>query len=149
MVLGVLRVGGLKSYLSNRNQKCSVNGNLSSQRSLLCGIPQGTILRPLLFLIYINDLPNCLRHSQARMYANDSHLTFASNHVDDIEFHLNEDLANVSKWLICNRLTLNQSKTEFLLIGSRQRLNTFQSAPTLAINDEPIKQVSQISWCAH
>lgn len=75
------------------------------------------------------------------MYADDTHLTFASDNVDDIESHLNEDLANVTKWLISNRLTLNQSKTEFMLIGSRQRLNTFQSVPNLAINGKLVKQV--------
>ena len=133
-----------KSYLNNRNQKCFVNGQLSGSRSLLCGIPQGTILGPLLFLIYINDLPNCLVHSRPRMYADDTHLTFASNNLDDIEYHLNLDLAKVNKWLIANRLTLNQSKTEFMLIGARQRLCTLQSAPCLAIDNVPIKQVSQI-----
>ena len=91
------------------------------------GIPQGTILGPLLFLLYINDLPNCLEHSQARMYADDTNLTFASNNIDDINYHLNHDLANVNKWLIANRLTLNQSKTEFMLIDSRQRIATFRS----------------------
>ena len=83
---------------------------------LFCGIPQGTILGPLLFLLYINDLPNRLEHSQARMYADDNNLTFASNNIEDINYYLNQDLANVNKWLIANRLTLNQSKTEFMLI---------------------------------
>ena len=58
------------------------------------------------------------------MYADDTHLTFASNNMKDIEFYLNQDLANVNQWLIANKLTLNQSKTEFMLIGSRQRLRT-------------------------
>ena len=66
-----------KSYLSERNQKCFLNGSLSSNRMLSCGTPQGTILGPLLFLLYINDLPNCLMHSQPRMYADDTHLTLA------------------------------------------------------------------------
>ena len=131
-----------KSYLSDRNQKCFVNGFLSPNRSLSCGIPQGTILGPLLFLIYINDLPNCLEHSQARMYADDTHLTLASNNVRDINQNLNQDLVNVSEWLIANKLTLNQSKTEFMLIGSRQRLCTLSPLPSLEIDGIPVNQVS-------
>ena len=64
-----------KSYLNNRNQKCFVNGYLSQNRSLACGIPQGTILGPLLFILYINDLPNCLSYTQPRMYADDTNLS--------------------------------------------------------------------------
>ena len=89
-----------KSYLSELNQKCFLNGSLSINRVLSCGIPQGTILGPLLFLsLYINDLPNCLLHSQPRMYADDTHFTLAGNSVDSIELNLNEDLASVSEWL--------------------------------------------------
>ena len=95
-----------KSYLSDRTQKCYVNGHLSNNRTLLCGIPQGTILGPLLFLLYINDLPNCIEHSQARMYADDTNLTFASNNIDHKNYHLNHDLANVSKCLIAPKLNL-------------------------------------------
>ena len=99
---------------------------MSTNRLLRCGVPQGTILGPLLFLIYINNLPNCLSHSRARMYADDTHLTYASNDIDYIDHHFNEDLAKVSEWLVANRLTLTQSKTEFMLIGSRQRIRGFQ-----------------------
>ena len=150
----------LRSYLNERNQKCFVNGHFSSNRLLQCGVPQGTILGPLLFLIYINDLPNCLIHSRARMFADDTNLTYASNNIHEINHNLNEDLANVSEWLSANKLTLNQTKTEFMLIGSRQRINTFQSTPLLVINNVPVKQVSHtkslgvhidenLSWNVH
>ena len=118
-----------------------MNNHLSDFCTLLCGIPQGTILGPLLFLIYINDLPNCLKYSKPRMYADNTHLTFASNNVEDMNLYLNQDLTKVNEWLVANKLTLNQSKTEFMLIGSRQRLSTFISAPSLAIEGVPIKQV--------
>ena len=73
-------------------QKCFVNGSLSDSQPLTCGIPQGTILGPLLFLLYINDLPNCLANAHPRMYADDTHLTFASNDVAHLEENMNDDL---------------------------------------------------------
>ena len=77
------------SYLNNRTQKCVVNGSLSKVCSLGCGVPQGTILGPLLFLIYINDLPNCLSFCQPRMYADDTHITYASADLHSVQSSLN------------------------------------------------------------
>ena len=70
------------------------------------------------------------------MYTDDTHLTFASNCVDTINEVLNCDLAKVNEWLIVNKLTLNASKTEFMLIRSRQRLSTFDKSPSLSIDDK-------------
>ena len=129
-----------KSYLTNRTQRCLVNGSLSRICSLKCGVPQGTILGPLLFLIYINDLPNCLTSCQPRMYADDTHITYAGVDVNSIQLNLNHDLDNLNKWLISNKLTLNTSKTEFMLIGSRQKLSTL----AISINNVPIEHVSSV-----
>ena len=91
------------SYLDNRTQICDINCCKSTPKLLSCGVPQGTILGPLLFLLYINDLPNCLQFSQTRMYADDISLTFASTDVN----HLN-DLSKVYTWLSANKLTLRR-----------------------------------------
>ena len=72
------------SYLRNRVQTCLVNSKKSFETYLPCGVLQGTILGPLLFLLYINDLSNCLMHSQPRMYADDTSITYASNDVEEI-----------------------------------------------------------------
>ena len=64
-----------QSFLQDRKQKCYVNDVLSGERTINCAVPQGSILEPLLFLIYINDLPRCLKHSTARMYADDTNIT--------------------------------------------------------------------------
>ena len=130
-----------ESYLDNRIQKCSVNGSFSSSCSLKCGVPQGTILGPLLFLLYINDLPNCLSNCEPRMYADDTHLTYADNNLENIQLCLNEDLKNVFNWLQANKLTLNMTKTEYMLIGSRQRLSTLTASPEIAMNGTQVKQV--------
>ena len=134
----------LRSYLDNRNQQCFVNGSLSNSQILTCGIPQGTILGPLLFTLYKNDLPNCLSNSVARMYADDTHLTFASNNIETFTDVMNPDLSNVNTWLPANKLTLNSSKTEFMLIGSRQRLGTYDTSSKLIIGGDIIKQVGSV-----
>ena len=121
---------------------CSINGSLSQSCLLSCGVPQGTILGPLLFLLYINDLPNCLSNCEPRMYADDTHLTYAGDNADNIQLHLNQDLENVHNWLRANKLTLNMTKTEFMLIGSRQRLSTLTESPKFAINDFQVSQVT-------
>ena len=78
-----------KSYLSNLTQKWIVNGSLFKVCSLGCGVPQGTILGPHLFLIYINDLSNCLSFCQPRMYADDTHITYASADLHSVQSSLN------------------------------------------------------------
>ena len=85
----------LCSYFDNRIQKCIINGFISESRTLQCGIPQGTILGPLLFLLYINDLPNCLSTSKANMHADVTHLTYASTDIPSMQTSLNRDLSNI------------------------------------------------------
>ena len=98
-----------QSYLKDPAQICSINGLLSSSCSLSCSVPQGTILGPLLFLLCINDLPNCLSNCEPRMYADDTHLTYASNNIHNIQTSLKEDVENVQNWLRANKLTLNMT----------------------------------------
>ena len=90
-----------KSYANVPRFKC----NKSSKKCQPCGVPQGTILGPLLFLLYINDLPNCLMHSQPRMYADDTSITYASNDVEEIERCINIDFDRIRIWLAANTLT--------------------------------------------
>ena len=78
------------------------------------------------------------------MYADDTHLTYADNDICSIETSLNQDLSNINRWLIANKLTLNMTKTEFMLIGSRQKLNSLSAFPVLEINGT---QLNRVSWC--
>ena len=99
-----------KSYLNSRTQECVVKGSLSKVCSLGCEVSQGTILGPLIFLSYINDLPTCLAFFQPRMYADDTHVTYASADLHSMQSSLNGVLSNIHKWLLCNKLTLNSTK---------------------------------------
>ena len=65
----------LKSYLTNRNQKCQIKNSFSTERLIKCGVPKGSILGPLFFLLYINDLPQCLNKTKPRLFADDTNLT--------------------------------------------------------------------------
>ena len=76
------------------------------------------------------------------MYADDTHITYASADLHSMQSSLNRDLSNIHKWLLCNKLTLNSTKTEFMLIGSRQKLSTLSKSLELSIDNIPIKQVS-------
>ena len=107
-----------KSYLTNCTQRCSVNDCTSDFTSLKCGVPQGMILVPLLFLIYINNLPNCLSFNVPRMCADDTHITYAGSDLHLIQSSLSYDLEKLSKWLVSNRLP-----------GALQKLNLCWSAP--------------------
>ena len=115
---------------------------VATTSSLTCGVPQGTILGPLLFLLYINDLPNCISNCKPRMCADDTHLTYAGSNLENVQFCLNEDLANVFNWLQANKLALNMTKTEFKLIVSRKRLNTLTASPTIRMNNTQVSQVT-------
>ena len=130
-----------KSYLTNHSQQCSVNDCLSDFTNLKCGVPQGVILGPLLPLIYINHLPS---FSVLRMYTDDTHITYAGSDLHLIQSSLSHNLENLSKWLVSNRLTLNATKTEFMLIRSKHRSSTLSDTLKLSIDNVPIEQVSSV-----
>ena len=132
----------LESYLSNRNRKCQINGYLSSKKIIKCGIPQGSILGPLFFLLYINDLPQCLSKTKPRLFADDTNLTASGDSIPHLETAVNSDLENLRKWLIANRLTLNVAKTEFMLIGSKQMIKSISDLQlNVIIENKPVKRV--------
>ena len=87
------------SYLSGRTQGCIVSGKLSSARTVSCGVPQGSILGPLLFLIYIHDLPNSLRSAVLRMFADDTNLALSAKTLTELKLALTPELNDLSCWL--------------------------------------------------
>ena len=149
------------SYLTNRKQKCQVNGHISDQKAVCCGVPQGSILGPLLFLVFINDFPNCLKHSTPIQYADDTSLTCTADNLTNLESHLNLELKLVKAWLSANKLTLNVAKTEFMLITTRQKLPFLANQEIkIHIDNTPIERVKStkalgvtlqesLSWANH
>ena len=105
----------ISSYLSNRNQHVKLNGVKSKCESVTCGVPQGSILGPLLFIIYINDLHRSLTKSSVFHFADDTNLLFSCKNPRNISKEINEELKSLFEWLCANRLSLNVSKTEFIM----------------------------------
>ena len=130
-----------KSYLFERKQKCNVNGLVSSERSLVCGVPQGSILGLLLVLVYINDLPSCLQHSTARMYVDDTNITTTGKSIKEIVIGAKADLENIRIWLKANKLTINVTKTEYMFIASDSSLDKLRDIPYLVLGGKLIKRV--------
>ena len=108
-----------RSYLSDRTQRCYVNGHLSRSRSVKYGVSQGSIIGPLLFLVYINDLPDCLNNGSPRMYADDTNVSFQSANLNELEEMMTSDLSRLNTWLKANRLSLDIAKTEHMVIDTR------------------------------
>ena len=109
----------LKSFLLNRKQFVSINGFNSEILNVTCGIPQGSTLGPLLFLIYINDFRFSLEKSYVSHFADDTCLTQSANDKNSLELSLNSELINVAEWLYANRLSLNVNKSKLLLFQSK------------------------------
>ena len=110
-----------KSYLTNGKQMCKVNQTTSKYQTISCGVPQGSNLGPILFLLSVNDLPNCLKSTSASMFADDTNLTASGDAISELHNKLNNDLENIHQWLLANKLILNTSKTEYMTVGSRQK----------------------------
>ena len=105
----------IRSYLTNRKQTVHINNTYSLQQTLTCGVPQGSILGPLLFSIYINDLPKASKF-ETRLYADDTALMLSEVKINELNENVNRELVKVEHWLNANKLSLNYTKTKYLLI---------------------------------
>jgi hypothetical protein len=126
-----------KSYLTNRQQFVSLNDIDSTLLTILNGVPQGSILGPLLFLIYINDLPNC-SDLLSFLFADDTALTASSDNVNDLFTFVNTQFQKLCNYFRLNKLSLHPDKTKYLFISHSQapaNLNIFINNNNLGEND--------------
>ena len=112
----------IRSYLMNRHQLVKVGNIQSSRRSIISGVPQGSILGPILFLIYINDLSFEIQDSMVDLYADDSTLYTKGTNTQLIECKLQNNLNTVTTWCLKNNMAINPQKTKCMLIGSNAKL---------------------------
>ena len=115
----------IKNFLSNRTQRVYVNGNFSSSASVLSGVPQGSVLGPLLFIIYLNDLPNVIRDAKVQTFADDTKIVSKICSTDDVNA-LQKNLDAVTKWSLLNNMKPNKDKFELVCHKSKTENKNLQ-----------------------
>ena len=133
-----------KSYLTGRKQYVFFNGESSDLKPITCGVPQGSVLGPLLFLIYINDLPNISNKLKFLLFADDTNIYFELDSLFKLEKVINEELKKLNLWLNINRLSLNISKTNFITFHSYNK--PLKHHITLKINKKAIIEKNHIKY---
>ena len=133
-----------ESYLSNREQFTIVDGRKSMLETITCGVPQGSVLGPLLFLLYVNDLPNC-SNFQSWLFADDAVLVMSDKSLEKLEQKMNIEASKLHDWLLANKLTIHYTdKTTYMLIKYKknQKLQDFK----FHIGTNQIKQCSEYKY---
>ena len=123
----------LHSYLIDRKQSVLVNGEMSDSRSVVLGVPKGSILGPLLFNIYVNSLPNAAENTRVILDADDAVLISAASTSQELQKTLEHNFSLISDWYSDNRLTLNVKKTKLILAGSKTKLLKFEDSNKVTV----------------
>ena len=134
-----------KAYLTDRTQSVVVNGSISDPQSVSFGIPQGSLVGPLLFIIYVNDVPLVVKHCKIQLYADDTLLYVSSSSISNIKSMLSEDVKHIIEWLNNNFLCLNYSKTKVMLTGTPERFALVESF-TVRAGDTVLSQVYRFKY---
>ena len=129
-----------QSYLTDRKQYVLYHNVQSQTLDITCGVPQGSVFCPLLFLIYVNDIAHCLTHSRLIYFADDTIVFLSSRCIDDLYINMNSDLDDLTNWFKANRLNLNVNKSNYMLFKPNGNQNTLGNIKKY-MEIDPIKHI--------
>ena len=135
----------IKNYLSNRKQFVEYNGLKSSNENVICGVPQGSILGPLLLLLYINDLPNVSKLLSSIMFADDTNMFLEHHDIKYLESVINTEMVKIVEWLNVNKLSLNVKKTHVMLF-TKNRSNCTEPTLNVSIGKTIVQTVTKTTF---
>ena len=133
------------NYLHDRSQRTLANNSLSNPLTITCGVPQGSILGPLFFIAYINDVKDYLNDSEFGLYADDTVLFSHADNKNLLQLKLQDKLKSFHEWSLKNALTINILKTKFMVFGTRSRLKKLKDT-ILTVNGQPLQQVPSFKY---
>ena len=133
-----------ENYLCKRKQLAKFNGIKSERMTITTGVPQGSVLGPLLFLLYINDIQYCSELVSVILFADDTNVLYSHSCLKTLNEILQIDMKKITNWLNVNKLSLNTTKTKFILFRSRNKKSKHDL--NISINEENIKQVKSITF---
>ena len=134
----------IKSYFSCRQQFVQFNEACSTKQTIKCGVPQGSILGPLFFILYINDLPNASKLTQPLLFADDTSIFYSHSNPNRLQSVLNEELSNFDVWLKCNKLSVNLKKINYIFFKSRQKELNYHF--TLFFGNQPLVKANMTKF---
>lgn len=135
-----------KSYLSNRKQFVKVNNTISEHRGINTGVPQGSVLGPLLFILYVNDIENCISEKcQIMLFADDTNVLLFGKDMIALKYQSEAVMTKLYKWLCSNKLTLNVTKTNFCIFDDRKS-NAHCKFNQLTFGDACITRVETVKY---
>ena len=134
----------ITDYLTNRKQFVEYNSVLSSHKDISCGVPQGSILGPLLFLLYINDIYTISDSLMPILFADDCNVFIQGPNLEEIVNKMNSELKSIKLWIDCNQLSLNINKTQYMIFANRKY--NMLNIPSINICDENLTRVNSVKF---
>ena len=146
-----------KNYLANRKQYVIYNNKTSDNLDITCGVPQKSVLGPLLFIVYTNDLPDCIEGAETILFADDTTICQSSDNIELLYHSMNDNLDRLTDWFKANKLSLNINKSNYMIFPNKRHIDPSHNLSIANTNIDQVKSTKflgihidqQLKWDVH